>query len=166
MMTKEKNSRPRKSAILTVSLLISLSLLLENPHLAFAAKKRNPPGPVGGPGAGPAWRDNPNKIDNPPGPYGGRGTDWERPHRRQGENEPGEDVSEGTESDVTESDIVDGGAEPDTGEEQDYGPREHHRGRKAERKLNQLYKLRDKINQKIARLEQAIQQHGQQTVVN
>ena len=39
----------------------------------------NPPGPMGGAGSGPAWRDNPNKIDNPPGAVGVRGTDWKNP---------------------------------------------------------------------------------------
>lgn len=39
----------------------------------------NPPGVFGGPGAGPLWKDNPNKIDNPPGPMGGAGTDWNPP---------------------------------------------------------------------------------------
>lgn len=39
----------------------------------------NPPGPAGGQGRGPAWRDNPNRIDNPPGLVGGRGTDWGNP---------------------------------------------------------------------------------------
>ena len=54
---------------------------------AFAKERRgNPPGPAGGPGAGPRWKDNPHKIDNPPGPIGGRGTDWPKyRHHRNAE---------------------------------------------------------------------------------
>lgn len=56
---------------------VSLCLISAGATSAFADRKHgNPPGPAGGPGAGPAWRDNPNRVDNPPGPIGGRGTDY------------------------------------------------------------------------------------------
>ena len=67
---------------------MSLCLISAGATSTFAERKSgNPPGPIGGPGAGPAWRDNPHRIDNPPGPVGGRGTDYgergERGERRE-----------------------------------------------------------------------------------
>ncbi len=64
---------------LVLCTLFILTALIFNASNAFAKKRGNPPGPAGGPGAGPRWKDNPNKIDNPPGPIGGKGTDWKNP---------------------------------------------------------------------------------------
>ena len=72
-----KNLAPKVSLKFLISLFVIISIAFIAPNIAFAKKKGgNPPGPTGGPGAGPKWKDNPNKIDNPPGPVGGAGTDF------------------------------------------------------------------------------------------
>lgn len=45
-------------------------------------RRDNPPGPAGGPGAGPGYRHD--KDNNPPGPKGGKGTNWENPPGAKG----------------------------------------------------------------------------------
>src|SRR5688500_10586421 len=61
-----------------IFIVFCLALVFSMNYAAFAKEKKhsNPPGSAGGAGAGPAWTDNPNRIDNPPGPRGGRGSDW------------------------------------------------------------------------------------------
>lgn len=87
-MNTTKNESKSYVAVATAFLVV-LGLVLQNPVMAYAhegrdgLKRGNPPGPVGGAGRGPAWRDNPHRdnpryVDNPPGPRGGRGRDGGR----------------------------------------------------------------------------------------
>jgi len=68
----------RKKIFLSLALFAAV-LFVMSESLSYA-QPNNPPGPRGGPGAGPKKdRDN-----NPPGPRGGRGTNWENPPGPQG----------------------------------------------------------------------------------
>lgn len=56
-------------------------------NAANDGEKVNPPGPTGGPGAGPKW----DKDNNPPGMAGGPGTNWENKPGPQGGPGMGQD---------------------------------------------------------------------------
>ena len=61
--------------ILCVIASLTAVVFIAATSLSYAQPKGNPPGPKGGPGAGPRMdRDN-----NPPGRAGGPGTNWENP---------------------------------------------------------------------------------------